>query len=301
MLRFQSLFPSVAPPCDDKIILRYSSEYINRSCARPALHLATPYVSSVGIAVALGAIVITIFIPIPQFYKLCKQRSSAGISCFTATATVVFSLTNVGAALITKWRQIEQCSVSGLGCMPNLLDLVQSAFVAFLVAAQLVIVVHYPPNRHKNARSAAAVVLFTAGVVWISCVCWSIATPCATGTLGFATALGYVGSFTALVQYVPQLHATWRHQGSGSLSLLSYALQTAGGYLLVYQTVYQGATPWPVWGPWLISTVMQNAVIASACFFDARTWRRRRLEVTLLADANATAPVRVDGCSRSHG
>jgi hypothetical protein len=121
----------------------------------------------------------------------------------------------------------------------------------------------------------AATTLGMAIILWVACVCASLAAPCGKRTLAFAAVQRSAGSLSALVQYAPQLLATWRHRASGSLSLLSYTLQVAGGYLNIYQSITQGVSPWPVWTPWLISTSMQNAVLVSAFVFDARRWRAR--------------------------
>ena len=232
-------------------------------------------VPSAGVAVAVAALGFTVLVPLPQFYKLAKARSSAGVSLFTVIITMCFSMLNVGAALITKWRQITACEYLGWSCVPNLLDLFQNIQVAIIAAIQLVMVVAYPPNT-KRARAMAATTLGTAIVLWVACVCASLAAPCGKRTLAFAAVQGSAGSLAALVQYAPQLLATWRHRASGSLSLLSYTVQVAGGYLNIYQSITQGASPWPVWTPWLISTSMQNAVLVSAFVFDVRQWRARK-------------------------
>ena len=232
-------------------------------------------VPSAGVAVAVAALGFTVLVPLPQFYKLAKARSSAGVSLFTVIITMCFSMLNVGAALITKWRQITACEYLGWSCVPNLLDLFQNIQVAIIAAIQLVMVVAYPPNT-KRARAMAATTLGTAICLWVACVCASLAAPCGKRTLAFAAAQGYAGALAALVQYAPQLLATWRHRASGSLSLLSYTVQVAGGYLNIYQSITQGASPWPVWTPWLISTSMQNAVLVSAFVFDVRQWRARK-------------------------
>ena len=232
-------------------------------------------VPSAGVAVAVAALGFTVLVPLPQFYKLAKARSSAGVSLFTVIITMFFSMLNVGAALITKWRQITACGHLGWSCVPNLLDLFQNIQVAIIAAIQLVMVVAYPPNTER-ARAMAATTLGTAIVLWVACVCASLAAPCGKRTLAFAAVQGSAGSLAALVQYAPQLLATWRHRASGSLSLLSYTVQVAGGYLNIYQSITQGASPWPVWTPWLISTSMQNAVLVSAFVFDARRWRARQ-------------------------
>jgi uncharacterized protein with PQ loop repeat len=250
-------------------------------------------VPSAGVAVAVAALGFTVLVPLPQFYKLAKARSSAGVSLFTVIITMFFSMLNVGAALITKWRQITACGHLGWSCVPNLLDLFQNIQVAIIAAIQLVMVVAYPPNA-KRARAMAATTLGMAIILWVACVCASLAAPCGKRTLAFAAVQRSAGSLAALVQYAPQLLATWRHRASGSLSLLTYTLQVAGGYLNIYQSITQGVSPWPVylniyqsitqgvspwpvWTPWLISTSMQNAVLVSACAFDARRWRARQL------------------------
>ena len=127
---------------------------------------------------AVAALGFTVLVPLPQFYKLAKARSSAGVSLFTVIITMFFSMLNVGAALITKWRQITACGHLGWSCVPNLLDLFQNIQVAIIAAIQLVMVVAYPPNAER-ARAMAATTLGTAIVLWVACVCASLAAlPC---------------------------------------------------------------------------------------------------------------------------
>lgn len=101
---------------------------------------------------AVAALGFTVLVPLPQFYKLAKARSSAGVSLFTVIITMFFSMLNVGAALITKWRQITACGHLGWSCVPNLLDLFQNIQVAIIAAIQLVMVVAYPPNAREPWR-----------------------------------------------------------------------------------------------------------------------------------------------------
>lgn len=228
---------------------------MDASCAE------TQPVTVVGVLLGSVLALATFLLPFPQAYKLLKQRSSAGLSPLTLALTILFAGTNVGATVAIKWHQLEACA-SGPGCLGNLLDLVQQAASWVTWVMIVSICVSLPPNRMARTGCVALLsVLSTIAVVVVAAVV-SAAAPCTSSTLGYSQVLAYIAGVAAATQYGPQLYETWSHGSAGSLSFVTYIIQTVGSVLVVLNQTVILKDSWPVWLPLLVSSVMQSGVLA---------------------------------------
>lgn len=228
---------------------------MDASCAE------TQPVTVVGVLLGSVLALATFLLPFPQAYKLLKQHSSAGLSPLTLALTILFAGTNVGATVAIKWHQLEACA-SGPGCLGNLLDLVQQAASWVTWVMIICICVSLPPNRMARPVCVALFsVTSTVGLV-VGAAVRSAASPCTPSTLGYSQVLAYVAGVAAATQYAPQLYETWRHGSAGSLSFVTYIIQTVGSVLVVLNQTVILKDSWPVWLPLLVSSVMQSGVLA---------------------------------------
>ena len=123
-------------------------------CAQPV------DVSGGAIAVTSAITVFTIISTLPQYHKVAKARSSAGMSLPTVVLTLLLSVLDVAAGIITKWKQIESCSGdAGPKCLGMLLDLFQVAVLALTNVGVLVQMVCYPPHIGRSHRVATCMAL----------------------------------------------------------------------------------------------------------------------------------------------
>ena len=230
-------------------------------------------------AVTCVLIVLTVVVTVPQYVKLARARSSAGLSLPTILLTMWLNIADVGAGIITKWRQLQECS-AGWSCLGGLLDLGQTAVLNATTTAVLLQVCYFPPHDGARHRAAAAGTLCAMAALWATAVCVSIASPCGRAPLALARVCGIVAAVCALVQYLPQLHTTLNERSSGSLSVSFYVLQAAGGLIIFAEQAFAARDPWPVWLPFLCSTSMQMCVTSACLWFDYvqprwQQWRRR--------------------------
>ena len=261
-------------------------------------------------ALTVALTVATVAVTVPQYIKLLRSRSSAGLSLPTVVLTAGLNLCDVAAAIITKWRQLQDCA-HGAACVPELLDLVQTVVLTATSAAVLVMVVCYPPHDGAAARSVAAITLFATAVAWAVSAGVSLAAPCSRGALSLAQAYGVAAAGCAVVQYIPQLRTTLLERSSGSLSVSFYLLQAAGGLIVAAEQVFAAADPWPVWLPFLCSTSMQLVVALCCVYFDCVARQRRAgdsavpgaerlLDPTRSAGARDSQPAEVAPAGKLH-
>ena len=203
-------------------------------------------VDTAGIVLGSVLATATFLLPLPQAVKLLRQRSSAGLSPYTLSLTVLFAGSQVGATVGLKWRRLEACA-QGPACVADLLDLAQQAASWLTWLGTAIICVSLPP--HRRARPVAATALSiacTAALVALSALA-SAHAPCQPLALTLAQALGWVAAVAAATQYGPQLYETWRHGSAGSLSYATYALQTVGSAAIVFNNAVLNHDDWYEW------------------------------------------------------
>ena len=203
-------------------------------------------VDTAGIVLGSVLATATFLLPLPQAVKLLRQRSSAGLSPYTLSLTVLFAGSQVGATVGLKWRQLEACA-QGPACVADLLDLAQQAASWLTWLGTAIICVSLPP--HRRARPVAATALSiacTAALVALSALA-SAHAPCQPLALTLAQALGWVAAVAAATQYGPQLYETWRHGSAGSLSYATYTLQTVGSAAIVFNNAVLNHDDWYEW------------------------------------------------------
>jgi len=239
-----------------------------------------------GIILSAGLAVATPIPFIPQIFKICRTASADGLSLSTLVLTVLLCAGNTAAGLLTKWDQLNACPSLGLGCLPDLLDLLQLVLLATASAVILLLAVAYEPLRaQRSAKLAALASALVMILLWGASIAISVVTPCGAVAMQLASALAWVGAVVAVMQYLPQLVETCRHRSSGSLSASSYLLTALGGYAVFVDAAFVSADPWPVWAPLLTSTAMQTATALLCIYFDGcRRLRRARPSQPLLEE-----------------
>ena len=258
---------------------------MNVTCALPES------VDAGGTAIVTTLIVLTPIPYLPQIYRLCRTKSSEGVSLATNVLTVLLTATNSSAAILVKAKQIKICASIGIACIPALLDGVQLFALAFASTAVLGLQVCYPPLHTLKSRAIGGSAVVATACLWAVCAAIDAIAPCGRGAITFASVLAWFGAACALVQYTPQLVTTWRQKGSGSLSPAFYLLQAVGGYIIFVDQAFFSRDPYPVWGPMLVSTTLQLIVALLAIAFDCRARTSRRGgTVPLLAEGMSAVP-----------
>eukprot|EP00966_Prymnesium_polylepis_P199121 4614196-Prymnesium_polylepis.1 len=74
---------------------------------------------------------------------------------------------------------------------------------------------------------------------------------------------------------MPQLVETWRQKGAGSLSLVFILIQGAGCWLVVANQLFSAHDPISVWGPTMVSGVVQLSVFFLAAYYQCTAAGKR--------------------------
>lgn len=85
----------------------------------------------------------------------------------------------------------------------------------------------------------------------------------------WANFLGIMAAILASIQYLPQIHTTWRLRCVGSLSIPMMCLQTPGGYVWAASLAARlGKEGWSTWGVYIVTASLQGIVLAMAIYFE---------------------------------
>ena len=89
-----------------------------------------------------------------------------------------------------------------------------------------------------------------------------------------ATTLGVLAAVLTAIQYLPQLHTTYRMQAVGSLSIPMMLIQTPGSFLWAGSLAARmGWGGWSSWGIFLVSGTLQGLLLGMAVVFELRNRR----------------------------
>lgn len=232
-------------------------------------HTAYTPVPPAGVALGIFLAVATFVGSLPQMRLLVKQRSSQGLSVLTLALVMTYGTLNVYATLTTKWPTLLSCA-RGVGCLIQLLDVLQQVVSALSVGLILLLIVAFPPNNRPRARLLAASVVAALLALGIATCAISGRAPCSALSLDFATVLTTSAGCICVVAFAPQLAQTWRTRGRGSLSYLYYTIQVVGCSLVVSEQIFALGDSWRVWLPTSIALVMQGLILAIGLSFRCR-------------------------------
>lgn len=72
---------------------------------------------------------------------------------------------------------------------------------------------------------------------------------------------------STLIQYFPQIYETFRYKHSGSVSVITLAIQAPGNLAVVIYQLLSGSTV-ATWLPFLSSFIQQSILIVEIFYFD---------------------------------
>lgn len=246
-----------------------------------------PFIEPTAASITLGSVLIvgsTIMV-LPMILNMCRTKSSSGVSCMTLVLTILLAAANAGSTTIIKWQQISACRNDGIGCLAQLLDLIQMFASGIVWLATLVTLCQLSPHSQRRHTALAALMGVMMLATWAGCSALSSAQPCTTGAIAFAKSLATAGSAVGACQYLPQLAETIRVRGSGSLSYATYILSVVGSAAIVFNQAIFNGDPWGVWLPLAVALVIQLAVLICATAFDLRSRQLRRTATRSLTGA----------------
>lgn len=91
----------------------------------------------------------------------------------------------------------------------------------------------------------------------------------------WANILGLTATCLASIQYIPQIHTTWKLQHVYSLSIPMMLIQTPGSFVFATSlAVRLGASGWSAWGVYIVTGCLQGILLGMGIYF----WLRDRKE-----------------------
>jgi len=254
--------------------------------------------------IAIGLIVSYL----PQHLRIINKGSSQGLSPWflllgsTGNASAMYNV------IALQWAVIQCCPHVGAGsCLESLGAVIQVVLQWFLYTFILVLfIIYFPSNlkyvdvvshpeahserteSHEGVRSAewklAATLSWVVAIHWvfITFVTFLLLLPShGSGNpspmiLQWATFLGVTSTALTIVQYAPQIWATWKAGTVGALSIPMMCIQTPGAVLMVAGIVIRPGTNWTSWAAYAAAGFMQGILLTMCLVW---TVRQKRLGI----------------------
>ena len=97
---------------------------------------------------------------------------------------------------------------------------------------------------------------------------------------------------STVVQFFPQIYATFVHKTAGSVSVVTLAIQAPGNLAVVIYQLLSGSAL-ATWLPFMSSFVQQTILITEIAFFDCFWNKRKKNEASLLSEEDNQADASV--------
>lgn len=258
----------------------------HRSNGTQHCHPTFEPVAPISKAIGLLLVFATLFAALPQIVLLCRLKSSVGLSVLTPILTLSYGMMNLCATITVKWPSLQSCGdAGGAQCIIQLLDALQMLVANTGLAAIVLLAVAFPPNDSRRLRALAIFSIFSVVLLVIFTSVLSAYRPCTSTALDFARFLSGAAGVTVCFAFAPQLVASWRARGRGSISYAYYTIQGGGCCLVACFAIFSLHDPWPVYGPNVVAGLFQLLILALGAYFKCSDsasgmwgsgWRNRR-------------------------
>lgn len=245
--------------------------------------------------VGIVFLVLLIIIYIPQYHKICKNRSSQGLNAwfmFFGHTACFWTWSNTLIFYINGWWTCQGTA----GCAESFLGfgIVVVQWLLYLIMYVMYLIFLYEPNElyYKrlgitNRRMAS--LTFTLSIVlslaklggdlaFLSKYGWhdpieSSSAPDLTGWTAFAEVV--ILTFF-LIHYIPQIYETYQQKSAGSISLITLSFMCPGTFMWTIYLALQGqiidnnqeASNPIVWVPYLIVFMMQGILLSMGVYYE---------------------------------
>jgi len=184
----------------------------------------------------------------------------------TYALAFTYSTMNLMSTLLVKWPTVQSCE-HGSSCLVQLLDAQQMVVSCGTLSTVMVLCVVFPPGDSVHLRILAVATMllniaFAMAGFWVSA-----SAACSRLSLDLAQGLSLASGLVVSVAFAPQVCATYKARGHGSISYTYFTIQTGGCVLVVSFQFFGLHDSWPVWGPTMISGSMQGAILATGAYY----------------------------------
>ncbi|KAJ6240465.1 pq loop repeat protein [Anaeramoeba flamelloides] len=244
-----------------------------------------------GIAVTLGSLISFV----PQVMKIYKKRSILGINFFWVFFYTSQQFCRASNTVILNLPRFLACSQVGFKkCFPSLIVSIQMVglYVMFFGVPLLYILFSNDyegsnstldiKKRRKNQRIIKVlyilIMCYTISVVGISCFSISFQGICSNIARNLARVLGYFSGFFVLFQWLPQIYSTYKFKGSGSISIITLAIQAPGGIINLIFMIFISKEQFSTWISIFINTSQTLILLCMLLYYNFKSKFKKILE-----------------------
>ncbi|KAF9349641.1 hypothetical protein BGX34_001678 [Mortierella sp. NVP85] len=233
---------------------------------------------------------------LPQHFRIIHQGTSEGISPYFLLLGTVSASSTFLNIVILQWKVIMCCKALELGqCLESTLGIAQLGvqFVMFSLVFVLYLI-YYPAHKIDVERSQQhvrhysflparteewTISLLIARVVTLHLVICTLVTvvmlafvggPEHQATSSWAAFLGITSVILATIQYVPQIHRTYKRKSVGALSIPMMMMQTPGAALLTLNLALRPGTNWTTWIVYAVTGCLQGTLLIMCIYYHYR-------------------------------
>ncbi|KAF9359254.1 hypothetical protein BGX26_012784 [Mortierella sp. AD094] len=271
---------------------------------------------------------------LPQHFRIIHKGTSEGISpWFLLLGTVSASSTFLNIVIL-QWRVIMCCKVLSLGpCLESTLGIAQLGVQFIMFSIVFVLYLIYYPNhkitaervqRHDRQYSflpapteewtlSLMIAYVVSGHLAICTIVTIIMLTFVGGpenhwTSSWAAFLGITSVALATVQYVPQIHRTFKRKSVGALSIPMMLMQTPGAALLTLSLALRPGANWTTWIVYAVTGCLQGILLVLCIYyhFQAKShgqsdFVNSETEPLLVGDGNAPKVRGYNVAANTHG
>lgn len=273
-----------------------TSSFIFDDDTPPKCPLATKASFIFSVYIIIGLIVSYLL----QIFRIVRLGSSQGLSfsyLILGYIGVLNAFSNVIALQISPLTECCQNYYSKKQCFANTTGLIQVGSQVLIMGCVLMAFwmflprpIHFVAADDENGLPIPEPLSVTKSRKWrkasyglLGVFTWGLFIICLSATVlssnfAWAAFLGFSASFCAVVQYVPQIIKTIRHQSHGALSIPMMMMQTPGGFLIGYLLSRLPGTNWTTYMMYIVSACLQGLLLMLCMFYLHKEKSRRKRE-----------------------
>lgn len=232
-----------------------------------------PSTSTFGLSLFITVGIVVSFLP--QYYNIVTTRSSIGLAPVFLLLISIAGLSATSNLVLLSFFSIPCCKeITQFECMNSQISLLQVGIQATCTLLITWFCVEFSDHSVNEPEEEYRTIRRTWSEVQVVLLVLSTSLVIAFFTFSnnlimlYAKSLGLFSTFLTVVQYVPQLHTTYKLKKSGVLSVLMMAIQTPGGFLWTATLMLKPGSNWSTWLPYLTAATFQGLLLILSIYYD---------------------------------
>jgi uncharacterized protein with PQ loop repeat len=241
---------------------------------------------------------------LPQYYNIVKTRTSIGLSPVFLLLISIAGLAATSNLVLLSFLSLPCCrELTRFECVNSQVSLFQVGIQALCTLLITWFCVKFTsPSEEEPAEEYYGIKRtwdeIKVAIVFISTtLVVAYFTFSKSSILLYAKFLGLFSTTLTVIQYLPQLYATYKLKKSGVLSILMMCIQTPGGYLWTATLMLKPGSHWSSWLPYFTAATCQGLLLILSVYYDYFTKQEDKLP--LLDDDTTTTTATYDASEAS--